>query len=198
MSVTNTSTFSLLEGVDMGFWASVWSGRLGYCSTEGIFFSCYGWWWWWCGGAEGIGGMGRHIHRRPGLHSSQTTLHQGWSIVFYHSDLLVMVWFVFIVLTLDVLGFLRWLLSLIIVVPPYLSLCIYYLPKRHMMSNFIYCFVSFRIHHSFNDIFPSPRFSPFFYSPANKPTCFRSSLCLSFLLPIQKRISEQPCSNGEP
>jgi hypothetical protein len=73
---------SLLEGVSMAFLAGVWSGRLGSCSTAGFFFVCYGWWWWWCGGAEGIGGMGRHSHRRPGLHSSHTTFHRGWNIVF--------------------------------------------------------------------------------------------------------------------
>jgi hypothetical protein len=31
-----------------------------------------------------IGGMGGHSHRRPDLHSCHTTLHRGWSIVFWH------------------------------------------------------------------------------------------------------------------
>ncbi len=31
-----------------------------------------------------MGGIGRHSHRQPALHSN-TTLHQGRSIVFYHS-----------------------------------------------------------------------------------------------------------------
>jgi hypothetical protein len=29
--------------------------------------------------------MGRYSHRQPVLHSSHTTFHRGWSIVFYHS-----------------------------------------------------------------------------------------------------------------
>jgi len=61
----------------------------------------------------------------------------------YRFHLLVRVWFVFIVLDLDVLGLLRWLSSMIRVAPPYLFLCTYYLPKRHMMSNFIYSFINF-------------------------------------------------------
>ncbi len=72
----------------MAFLAVFWSVRVVYCCVAGIFFACYGWWWWWCGGAEGIGGMGRNSHWQPVLHPSHTghtTIHRGWRIVFYHS-----------------------------------------------------------------------------------------------------------------
>jgi hypothetical protein len=63
--------------------------------------------------------------------------------VVYGFQLWGKVWFVFVVLDLDVLGLLRWLLSMIRVDPPYLFLCIYHLPKRHMKSNFLYSFINF-------------------------------------------------------
>jgi hypothetical protein len=59
------------------------------------------------------------------------------------------VWFVFIVLTLEVPGLLRWFTSTFLVVLPYLFFCVYHLPRRHMMSDFIYSFISYRIHYSF-------------------------------------------------
>jgi hypothetical protein len=39
--------------------------------------------------------------------------------------------------------------STFLVVLPYLFLCIYHFPRRHMMSDFIYSFISYRIHYSF-------------------------------------------------
>jgi hypothetical protein len=65
--------------------------------------------------------------------------------VVYGFQLLVKVLFVFTV----GLGF-SWTITVIIfndhrvrVPPPYLFLCIYHLPKRHMMSNFLYSFINF-------------------------------------------------------
>jgi hypothetical protein len=66
-----------------------------------------------------------------------------------------------IVLDLEVPGSLRGFTSTFLVVLPYLFLCIYHFPRRHMMSDFIYSFISYRIHYSFyRDIF-YPRSSPF-------------------------------------
>jgi len=39
---------------------------------------------------------------------------------------------------------------MILVAPPYLLLCIYHFPKRHMMSNFLYSLVNFCIRYSFS------------------------------------------------
>jgi hypothetical protein len=39
---------------------------------------------------------------------------------------------------------------MILVVPPYLFLCIYHLPKRHMMRDLLYSFINFRTHYSFS------------------------------------------------
>ncbi len=50
----------------------------------------------------------------------------------------------------------------ILVVPPYLFLCMYHLPKWHMMSDSLHIFTSIRTHHNFNVTFSYPRFSPFF------------------------------------
>ena len=52
--------------------------------------------------------------------------------------------------------------------PPYLFLCIYHLPKRHMMSNFLYSFINFCIHHSFSVTIFTPSGFAFFYSVAIK------------------------------
>ncbi len=85
-------------------------------------------------------------------------------------DLLVKVWFVFIVLALEFPGLFRWFSLTFLVVPPYLFLCIYPLTRRHMMSDFLYSFISFRTHYSFHrDIF-IPSVLVFFYSAANKHT----------------------------
>ncbi len=55
------------------------------------FFACNGRRRWWCTGTEGIGWMGRHSHRRQGLHSSHTTFHRGWSHSFLtHVEMLYM------------------------------------------------------------------------------------------------------------
>ncbi len=91
-----------------------------------------------------------------------------FSFVVYGLQLLVKVWFVFIVLALEVPGLLRWFTSTFLVVLPYLFLCTYHLPKRHMMSDFLYSFISCCIHYSFQrDIF-IPSVFVFFYTVANK------------------------------
>ncbi len=72
----------------------------------------------------------------------------------YSFHLLVGVWFVFIVMSLDVLELLRLLFSRIFVTPPYLFLCIFPspflfgdLPKRHMWGVFLISSIGFyRLH----------------------------------------------------
>jgi len=44
----------------------------------------------------------------------------------------------------------------------FVSLYIYYLPKRHMMSDFLYSFINFRTHYSFYVTPVTPRLSPIF------------------------------------
>ncbi len=96
-----------------------------------------------------------------------------FSFVVYVLDLFVMVCFVFIVLVLEfpgLSGLLRWISSTILVVPPYLFLCMNHLPMWHMMSDLLWGFISFCIHYSFYcDIFIPSVFS-LFYSDANKHT----------------------------
>jgi hypothetical protein len=48
------------------------------------------------------------------------------------------------------------------VVPPYLFLCIYHLPKRHMKSNFLYSFIIFLGHHRFSVTIFTPSAFAFF------------------------------------
>ncbi len=86
-----------------------------------------------------------HI-RRSCFHSRSLTVTSSlltnltWSSfmsVVFGFQLSVKVWIVFIVLALGVLGLLWWLFLMISVALPYLFLCIYHLPKRHMRSNFL-------------------------------------------------------------
>jgi hypothetical protein len=70
--------------------------------------------------------------------------------VVFGFQLLGKVWFVFIVVTLDVLGSLRRSFSTILVAPPYLFLCIFAslfpfgdLPKRHMWGVFHISYIGF-------------------------------------------------------
>ncbi len=63
--------------------------------------------------------------------------------VVYVLDLTVKVWFVFIVLTLEVHGLFCWFFWTFLVVPLYLYLCIYHLHKRHMMSGHVWVLSAF-------------------------------------------------------
>jgi hypothetical protein len=63
----------------------------------------------------------------------------------------------FIVLVSEVPRLLRWFSSTILVVPPYVFLCLY-----HLMSDSLYSSINFRTQHSFDVTFLSLRLSPFF------------------------------------
>ncbi len=110
-----------------------------------------------------------------------------FSFVVYGLGLLVKVWFVFVVLALEVPGLLRWFSSTFLGVQPYLFLCIYHWPRWPMMSDFLYNFISFRIHYSFwRDSFIPSDFA-FFYTVANKHT---------HLLPWARSPDKYVCSKG--
>ncbi len=89
--------------------------------------------------------------------------------VVFGFDLIIKVWFLWIVLTLDFLGF-SWLCSWsFFVVTPYLSFCICHLPKRHMMSTHVwtssaFVFIIVWVWHFYPLVFV------FLYSDENKQT----------------------------
>jgi hypothetical protein len=92
--------------------------------------------------------------------------------VVYAFDLIVKVWFVFIVLALF-----WWFSWTFLVAPLHLSFCIYHLPKRHMMSIHLWALSAFVFIIVLTWLLHPSAFA-FLYSTGNKLIMF--SLFISF------------------